>query len=151
MDYKYAIKMPSYTKNYKLNGHLFQVYKILEATEYPNPQPKDMLISFKTSGYTDYERKEKYIEKFETFLGVIDTAPNLEKIRIHPWSGSSPMVVFNNLEDALVYKALANEEAKKLIFKNLEKIKLAVDKQTKKISIGSDKIRDKYPEYFLWV
>ena len=142
----YAIKIPSYTKNYKLNGHLFQIYTVTEIIMHSNGVNTHII---KTDGFVDYNKKQKRIDNQETFTRNIIKNPDINKIDIRPWSGSSPMAYFDKLDDALVYKALANSAAKAVLVDNIEKIKKQVEKQTKKINIANSDIIDKYPEYFL--
>ena len=143
----YAIKIPSYTKNFKLHGHLFQVYNVISIQEYPNSG--NMLMKIDTDSYIDFEKKGKLVKKSEIFNLKIKNNPSLDKIFIETWSGSSPIAYFDNLEDAIIYKAKANEKVKQILFDKLEEIKSSIEKQSKKINITNKDIIEKYPEYFL--
>lgn len=142
----YAIKLPSYTKMYKLNGHLFQIYNVTEVGMYPDGVHTR---SIKVDSYIDYEKKQKVIEKNETFSGNIFKNPSPKKITTDVWNGSSTVVYFDSLDDAVVYKALANQQAKVTVFEKLDKMKEAVTKQVKRINITNADIIEQYPEFFL--
>ncbi len=141
----YAVKVPSYTKGYKLNGHLFQVYHIVEEEFYPNGS----IYNITSDHYIDYEKKQKIVTHNEAFRVSQPKNPNIDKLRIGSWVGVSPVVYFDNLQDALAFKALANIKAKQAIFDKLDNIKKSVNKQTEKIDIANKEIIEKYPEYFL--
>ncbi len=142
---KYAVKIPSYTKGYKLMGHLFQIYNITEMLRFST----GYLQSIKSDSYIDYENKGKEVLKSESFRCIITENPDVDDILIHPWTGASSVSVFDSLDKALVFKALINQKAKTRVFQELEELKKAVETQTKKIDIYNKDIIDKYPEYFL--
>jgi len=141
----YAVKIPSYTKNYKLNGHLFQVYNITKETLYQNNSPQSII----SESYIDFDKNGKVKAEYNVFYGRIFKNPKITEIEIGPWNGVSPMAYFDSFEDAIVFKAKANERVKQILFENLEKIKQSIEKQTKKISINNKEIINKYPEHFL--
>lgn len=142
----YLVKTPSYTKNYKMYGHLFQIYNVIDTKTYP---VGNIIRGVLVDSYVDYEKKEKLYKKEETFRGHIKRNPSIDHIKIGSWDGSSPVAVFDKLEDALVYKALANQKAKVQIAEKLDALKLSIEKQFKKINISNQGIINEYPEYFL--
>ena len=103
----------------------------------------------KCDSYVDYEKKQKVVPKLEQFIGNILKNPDPKNIFTEVWSGSSSVVYFDSLNDAIVYKALANQKAKTTVFEKLDKMRQGIEKQVKKIDISNTNIIEKYPEYFL--
>lgn len=131
---------------FKLNGHLFQIYNVTDVKMYPNGIDTQRI---NCDSYVDYERNQKIVEKYKSFSGWIYKNPDPKKISINAWRGTSSVVYFDSLDNAVVYKALANQQAKIKVFEMLDKMKTSVEKQVKKINIANVDIINKYPEFFL--
>jgi len=137
---KYAVAQPRTTKTNQPRQTEIRAYRVSDVTVWPgNPNivrgiKYDRIID-PISGETENFGECDYISNPNDFYSS--------------WNGRAFMVIFDSLQEAITWKVQAVQELSKFITQTAKEVFEKAEKNTNKLTKQNEKLKTKYPEYFL--
>ncbi len=151
---KYGVVRPTITKTLKVNSPGVVVYEIVKITRYPGGNKDPSTVTCQAGiDFTKKKTSRKLIEN--TWKGLIEENLKITCIdgvagnRASRWSGSSDIVIFDSLGDAVQWKINETNRCFQEVKEEAQAFLARALLQSEKIQSKMKNILEENPEYFL--